>query len=233
MMMRVIDLEAGYGVKQVLYGISLAIKEGEIVGMIGHNGAGKSTTLRSIFGTILPRGGRVIYRGEDLTTVGPSGKLKRGIYHLPQDNFVFNDLTVKENLEISFFTRGKAADLQTRLEQVESVFPILRAREKQLARTLSGGERRMLGIAMGLLHHPSLMLLDEPSSGLSPLAFQNVVRVVRDMNKEFQTAVLLVEQNVRAVAKLSSRVYVMKAGRIILEENGEELLKRSQWWDLF
>jgi branched-chain amino acid transport system ATP-binding protein len=233
MLLTVRNLEAGYGKKQILYGLTLSILPGEIVGLIGHNGAGKSTTLQSIFGLITPHRGQVIYMDRDLTFASPASKLDAGIYHLPQENFIFSDLTVTDNLEMSFFTMKDQAAFESRRDEVYQFFPVLRDRKNQLAGTLSGGERRMLGIGMGLLRKPKLFLLDEPSSGLSPVAFQNVAKIIQEINNSLQTAVLLVEQNVKAAFKLSKRVYVMKAGRIILEKTGAELLKRNEWWDLF
>ncbi len=233
MLLEVSNLEAGYGKKQILYGLTLSILRGEIVGLIGHNGAGKSTALLSIFGLLTPRQGRVIYMDRDLTFASPACKLDAGIYHLPQENFIFSDLTVTDNLEMSFFTMKDRTAFESRRDEVYQFFPVLRNRMNQLAGTLSGGERRMLGIGMGLLRKPKLLLLDEPSSGLSPVAFQNVAKIIQEINSSLQTAVLLVEQNVKAAFKLSKRVYVMKAGHIILEETGAELLKRNEWWDLF
>ncbi len=233
MLLTVSNLEAGYGKKQILYGLTLSILPGEIVGLIGHNGAGKSTALQSIFGLLTPHQGRVIYMDRDLTFASPASKLDAGIYHLPQENFIFSDLTVNDNLEMSFFTMRDQATFESRRDEVYQFFPVLRDRRNQLAGTLSGGERRMLGIGMGLLRKPKLLLLDEPSSGLSPVAFQNVAKIIQEINSSLQTAVLLVEQNVKAAFKLSKRVYVMKAGHIILEETGAELLKRNEWWDLF
>jgi len=233
MLLTVRNLEAGYGKKQILYGLSLSILPGEIVGLIGHNGAGKSTALQSIFGLLTPYGGQVLYMDRDLTFAPPASKLHAGIYHLPQENFMFSDLTVTDNLEMSFFTMKEQTAFPSRLDMVYQFFPVLKDRKNQLAGTLSGGERRMLGIGMGLLREPKLLMLDEPSSGLSPVAFQNVAKIIEKINRNLRTAVLLVEQNVKVAFKLSKRVYVMKAGHIILEETGAELLKRNEWWDLF
>jgi branched-chain amino acid transport system ATP-binding protein len=233
MLLEVKNLGAGYGKKQILYDIALSIKEGEIVGLIGHNGAGKSTALRSIFGLLTPYHGHVVYRNQDVTFESPAAKLDAGIYHLPQENFLFNDLTVMDNLEISFFTMKDQSGFGSRLNEVYKFFSVLRDRKNQLAGTLSGGERRMLGIGMGLLRKPKLLLLDEPSSGLSPVAFQNVARIIQEINTDLGTAAILVEQNVKVAFKLSKRIYVMKAGHIILEETGAKLLERNEWWDLF
>ena len=233
MLLAVRNLEAGYGKKQILYDLSLSILPGEIVGLIGHNGAGKSTALQSIFGLLTPYGGQILYLNRDLTFASPASKLDAGIYHLPQENFMFSDLTVIDNLEMSFFTMKDQSTFESRLNEVYNFFPVLKDRENQLAGTLSGGERRMLGIGMGLLRKPKLLMLDEPSSGLSPVAFQNVAKIIEEINSNLKTAVLLVEQNVKVAFKLSKRVYVMKAGHIILEETGAQLLKRNEWWDLF
>jgi branched-chain amino acid transport system ATP-binding protein len=233
MLLEAKNLEVGYGKKQVLFDISLAIDHKEIVGLIGHNGAGKSTTLKSIFGLLTPYRGQIMYMQQDMTAAGPSSKLDMGMYHLPQENFLFNDLTVRDNLEVSFFTMKDPSLFESRLKKVYEFFPVLSDRQNQSAGTLSGGERRLLGIGMGLLRQPKLLMLDEPSSGLSPVAFQNVARIIKDINSEMETAVLLVEQNVKAAFKISQRVYVMKSGHIIQEETGKKLLERGEWWDLF
>jgi branched-chain amino acid transport system ATP-binding protein len=233
MLLDVKNLEAGYGKKQVLYDISLQVNEKEIVGMIGHNGAGKSTVFKAIFGMLPPLKGRITYMGRDVTFAPPEIKLDGGIYHIPQDQFIFSDLPVKDNLEISYFTMKDKSRYEARLEEVYQFFPIVKSRLNQLAGTLSGGERRILSIAMGLLRQPKLLMLDEPSSGLSPVAFQNVAGIIHKINDSLGTAILLVEQNVKVAFRLSRRVYVMKAGRMILEETGEKLLQRKEWWDLF
>ncbi len=233
MLLQVTGLEAGYGGKQVLYGVSLSVAEKEIVSIIGHNGAGKSTSLKCIVGLVPPRRGQILFSDRDLTSAPPSVKLAQGIYHLPQEYFLFNDLTVRDNLEVSSFTMSDQSLFEPRLAKVFEFFPVLEERKGQLAGTLSGGERRMLGIGMGLLRQPKLLMLDEPSSGLSPVAFQKVSGIIQDINREMGTAVLLVEQNVKVAFKLSQRVFVMKAGRMILEESGEKLLQRGQWWELF
>jgi branched-chain amino acid transport system ATP-binding protein len=233
MLLEVNNLKAGYGAKQVVHDVSLSIAPGEIVGLIGHNGAGKSTTFQAIYGLLKPWAGNVLYLGRDMTNTSPGKKLDAGIYHVPQEYFIFDDFTVKENMEIAYFTMKDQSGLEASLEEVYGFFPKLAERESQMAGTLSGGERRMLGIGMGLLRRPKLLMLDEPSSGLSPVAFQNVAQIVSQVNRDLGTAVLIIEQNVKVAFELSNRVYVMKAGRITLEESGEEMLKRGEWWDLF
>jgi branched-chain amino acid transport system ATP-binding protein len=233
MLLEIKDLESGYGKTQVLYGISLTIQEREIVGLIGHNGAGKSTILRSIFGLLKPYQGHVLYMNQEITSQSPTTNIDRGICLIPQDQFIFNDLTVRDNLEISIFTMRDKSNLDSRFETLYKLFPILEDRRNQLGGTLSGGERRILSIGMGLLRQPKLMMLDEPSSGLSPIITQHVAEAIQEINSTLATSVLLVEQNVKMAFKLSKRVYVMKAGRIILEETGDKLLEREGWWDLF
>jgi branched-chain amino acid transport system ATP-binding protein len=233
MILEVNNLEGGYGKKQVLYDISLCINEGEIVGLIGHNGAGKSTTLKCIFGLLVPSNGKVKYMNLDVTSESPMKNLTDGMYYVPQDNYLFNDLTVKDNLGMSFFQMKDQSNFEARVSEVFNYFPKLGERQNQLSGTLSGGERRMLGIGMGLLRNPKLLLLDEPSSGLSPVIFQNVVNIIQQINKERKTSILIVEQNVKSAFKISARIYVMKAGRILLEDTGENLLARKEWWDLF
>jgi branched-chain amino acid transport system ATP-binding protein len=232
MLLEIKNLKAGYAKKQVLHGISMMVEKGEIVALIGHNGAGKSTALKAIFGLLTPQEGEVIYERMNMTYAPPGAKLDAGIYHIPQDHFLFDDLAVRDNLEMSFFTAKDRGKFETKLVEILESFPALQNRQGQLAGTLSGGERRMLGIAMGLLREPKLILVDEPSSGLSPIAFQGVVQVLKKINNQ-GTAVFLVEQNVKVAFKISRRVYVMKSGKIILEETGQKLLERNQWWDLF
>lgn len=225
------SISAGYGQKTIVNKISLSVGNKEIVSIIGHNGAGKSTTLKAIFGLIKIQGGRIVYNDIDITHDSPAKKLSCGIFNLPQENFIFSDLDVRTNLELSCFSDDKFDP--KRLEFIVSLFPILKMRFTQAAGTLSGGERRLLGIAMGLMREPKLLLIDEPSSGLSPIAFMQVLNIIKSINEEHGTSIILVEQNVKAAFKISQRVYVMKAGSIILEESGQAMLARSNWWDLF
>ena len=232
MLLEIRNLKAGYAKKQVLHGVSLSVAKGEIVGLIGHNGAGKSTALKATFGLIRPSDGEVVYEGRVITHDSPGAKLEAGIYHIPQEHFLFNDLVVKDNLEMSYFTVKDKNRFGIKLDEIYRIFPVFKDRQTQLAGTLSGGERRMLGIAMGLMREPSLILVDEPSSGLSPVAFKNVIQILQEINHR-GTAIFLVEQNVKVAFKVSQRIYVMKAGKMILEETGQKLLERNEWWDLF
>jgi branched-chain amino acid transport system ATP-binding protein len=233
MLLDVMNLDAGYAKKQILFNVSLSVAEGEIVSLIGHNGAGKSTSLKAIFGLLAPMAGQINYMNQDVTTALPATKLDAGIYNVPQEEYLFNDLSVFENLEMSFFTMADQSLFESRLDEVFTYFPVLKQRQHQLSGTLSGGERRMLGIGMGLLRHPRLLMLDEPSSGLSPIMFQAVIDIITEINRSKKMAVLLVEQNVKTAFKISQRVYVMKAGCMIMEKTGVELLEQGQWWDLF
>jgi branched-chain amino acid transport system ATP-binding protein len=233
MLLSVNNLYSGYNKTQVLFDVSLNIKEGEIIALIGHNGAGKSTLLKSIIGLIKPDQGSISYQNKEITFDSTATRLDYGIFHAPQEDYVFKELSVLDNLELSFFTFRDKSSFSGRLEEVYQYFPILKDRYNQRAGTLSGGERRALGIAMGLLRHPKVLLLDEASNGLSPLIFQEVLRVVRDYNTRMGTAIIIVEQNVKAAFEISNRVYVMKSGRIVMEEKSEKLLKRDEWWDLF
>jgi branched-chain amino acid transport system ATP-binding protein len=233
MLLELKNLQSGYAKIVVLHGVSMFIHAGEIVGLIGHNGAGKTTMLRSIYGLLRPCGGAVIYMNQDITYQLPAANIDRGLYLIPQDRFIFDDLTVKENLEMSSFTLKDRSNILSMTETVYELFPKLRERIDQFAGTLSGGERRILSLAMGFLKQPKLLMLDEPSGGLSPIAVQHVAGIIRDINRDLGTSVLLVAQNVKTASKLSKRMYVMKAGRIILEETGEKLLQRKEWWDLF
>lgn len=222
-------LNAGYRKIQILFDISLRVAAGEIVGLIGHNGAGKTTLLKTVMGLVKATGGTIGFDGEDLTNAPSMVKLDRGIFHVPQENYVFKALSVKDNLALSFFRINDKELFAERLEEVCQYFPILKERLGQQSSTLSGGQRRMLGIAMGLLRHPRLLLLDEPSVGLSPRIFQDVLEVVWNINQVMNTTIMLVEQNVKAAFELSDRVYVLKSGQVVFEE----LLKRDEWWDLF
>jgi branched-chain amino acid transport system ATP-binding protein len=155
------------------------------------------------------------------------------MYHIPQENFIFNNLSVEDNLELALFTARDKSGFESKYREVYEIFPILKERQNQLAGTLSGGERRILSIGMGFLRQPNFLMLDEPSGGLSPIAFKNVVKIIEEINRKIGTAILIVEQNVKVTFRICKRVYVMKAGHVILEETGQKLLERNSWWDLF
>lgn len=231
MLLEVKDLKAGYGKRVVIQGLSLSVEQKETVAIIGHNGAGKTTTLKGIFGLVKPSGGEVTYQGQAITARSPMENVKDGITFTPQERFTFPELSVSENLNLGGYTLG--SEMHDRLEIVFKTFPVLKERAWQRASTLSGGERRMLGLGMALITRPKLMLLDEPSLGLAPVTVQSLVEALRQIRDTFGTAIILVEQNVKQALRLADRVYVMKLGRITLEERGENLLRRGEWWDLF
>jgi len=226
-------LRAGYGGNTVVRGISMAVDGGEIVTLLGHNGAGKTTTLKAIFGLIPPTGGEVLFDGRDIGGREPSLNVVAGISYLPQEKAVFPTLTVAENLELAAYTIREKGEVRERLEEVYALFPVLRERTWQPAGTLSGGERRMLSLGMALMTRPRLLLMDEPSLGLAPFLVEQLMKTIRDINERFGTAVLLVEQNVKQALLLSRRAYIMKMGRIVLEDRSENLLRREQLWQFF
>jgi branched-chain amino acid transport system ATP-binding protein len=233
MFLEIRKLKSGYGKTQIIHDVSMVIDKKEIVALIGHNGAGKSTTLKAIFGILKPFGGSILYMDEDITHWTPGTKIRRGFCFIPQDQFIFDKLTVRENLEISTYAMTDKSKLESRFVSVYELFPILKQRSNQRAGTLSGGERRMLSLGAVLLMQPELLMLDEPSLGLSPIMVQHLMAAVAELRHGFEMTIFLVEQNVKQAFKLSNRVYVMKTGQIILEERADKLLERGEWWDLF
>jgi branched-chain amino acid transport system ATP-binding protein len=226
-------LKAGYGRRPVLFDVSLRIAPGEIVAMFGHNGAGKTTALGAIFGRVRPTGGRISFDGADVTGTAGIGMVRRGMTLIPAERFVFADLTVLDNLRLGADRERSRAAISERLEQVYELFPILAERGRQLAGTMSGGQQRMLSIGIALMTGPKLLLLDEPSLGLSPAFVQQLMEVIGNLARERSLSVLLVEQNVAQTLGVVDRAYFMRSGRIILEERAEELQGRDSYWDLF
>ena len=225
------DLDIGYSKRIVVYGLAMSVEKGEIVAIIGHNGAGKTTTLKGLFGILKPFKGNIIFNGTDITGHSPLNNIKNGITFLPQERFIFPELSVRENLDLGAYTVEE--DVESRLDNIFHLFPPLKERAWQRSSTLSGGERRMLGLGMTLITRPQLLILDEPSLGLAPVLVTSLLETLRQIRDEMGTSVILVEQNVKQALKVAQRVYVMKMGRIILEETGENLLQRGEWWDLF
>jgi branched-chain amino acid transport system ATP-binding protein len=222
-LLEVKDLRAGYGVIEVLKGISLSVNQGEIVTVIGANGAGKTTTLMTISGCIRVRGGSIAFAGNDLAAVPAHEIVKRGLAQSPEGRKIFPRLTVLENLEMGAFTRDDKPGIREDIDRAFQHFPILKERQKQLGGTLSGGEQQMLAIARALMSRPKLLLLDEPSLGLAPMVVLKIFEVIRDLNKE-GVSVLLVEQNARQALKLAHRGYVMETGSITATDRAEVLL---------
>ena len=226
-------LSAGYHRRPVVFDVSIDVAPGEIVAILGHNGAGKTTTLKAAFGLIKPLGGRVVYQGQDISNASCARHVRLGISFTPAERFVFPDLTVAANLRLGALMETSAAERQKRLDRVHDLFPVLKERESQLAGTFSGGQQRILSVGIAMMSDPKLMFLDEPSLGVSPAITQQILARLREMADEEGRAVVLLEQNVGHALRQADRVYVMRSGRIILEESSEEMRDREHWWDLF
>jgi branched-chain amino acid transport system ATP-binding protein len=227
------ELVSGYQRRQVLYEVSLTVDAGEVVAVLGHNGAGKTTLLKALVGFIPLMGGRIWFDGRDRTGESYTAKVRAGMSYTSAEAPVFRVLTVRENLELGGFTAPDGQERGSRMRQVFGFFPILEERQRQLAGTLSGGQQRMLSLGMAIMARPKLMLLDEPSLGLSPLIVQSILHQIRQFAQEDGMSVLLVEQNVRAALRIADRAYFMRAGDIILEEDSATALARGSWWNLF
>ena len=221
-MLKVHNLEVSYGPIRALKGISFEVKEGEIVTLIGANGAGKSTTLRTISNLLKPQGGSITFLNEDLLSVPAYDLVKLGIAHVPEGRIIFGPLTVHENLELAAWGRRDKIAIQEDLNKVYDLFPLLKQRKFQFGETLSGGEQQMLALGRGLMARAKLMLLDEPSMGLAPLLVQDIFRVIRQVNAE-GTTILLVEQNAHMALEVAHRAYVLETGNIILEGPAHEV----------
>lgn len=221
-MLEVTGLQAYYGNIQAIKGIDLKVGEKEIVTMIGANGAGKTTTMRVISGLMRARQGTVRFLGEDITNLRPDERVARGIALVPEGRAILSGMTVLENLELGAFQRNDK-EIKDDLEKVMDRFPILRERKNQLGGTLSGGQQQMLAIARALMSRPKLLLLDEPSMGLAPLVVADIFRIIREINEE-GTTVLLVEQNVKQALKIAHKGYVLETGKIVTEGDADQLL---------
>jgi branched-chain amino acid transport system ATP-binding protein len=209
-------LVAGYGEVQVLWGISLAAARGRLTTLVGANGAGKTTTLRALVGTIAPRGGRVFFQGEDVTRLPAHAKAARGIVLVPEGRQLFAAMTVEENLEMGAFSKRGARNYADRLEQVFTLFPLLKERRRQRAGTFSGGEQQMLAIGRGLMTDPEILIIDELSLGLAPIVVYQLFAALKAL-KNAGLTILLVEQNVRLAFAVSDHAYVIAEGRLVTE----------------
>lgn len=221
-MLEVNDLNVFYGSIHAIKGISFEVNEGEIVTLIGANGAGKSTTLNTVGGLLKAKSGNVKFGGKDLTTTPAHKILREGMALCPEGRRIFQQLTVKENLEMGAYTRNNAEALET-IEKVFEQFPRLKERQKQIAGTLSGGEQQMLAMGRALMSKPRLMMLDEPSMGLAPILVEQIFDIISALNKD-GTTILLVEQNAQMALSIADRAYVLETGRIVNSGTGEELL---------
>jgi branched-chain amino acid transport system ATP-binding protein len=221
-LLQVDNLHVYYDAIHALQGVSFNLQKGEIVTLIGANGAGKSTILRTLSGILRPREGSVTLNGEELTTIPPEKIVKMGMSHSPEGRRIFAPLTVKENIMMGAYTRSDPAEIQASLERVYTSFPRLKERENQYGGTLSGGEQQMLAMARALMSKPSLLLLDEPSMGLSPLLVEEIFKIIVEINKE-GTSILLVEQNAQMALSIANRAYVLETGSIVLSGDAREI----------
>jgi branched-chain amino acid transport system ATP-binding protein len=222
-LLEVDGIDAAYGRVRVLHGVALHVDEGEIVTLIGANGAGKTTTLRAISGLVKIAKGTIRFAGADLAACTPDQVVRRGIGHSPEGRRVFARMTVRENLELGAYTRSSRKEFDEDFERVLDVFPRLRERIAQKSGTLSGGEQQMLAMARALMSRPKLLMLDEPSLGLSPILVQTIFAVIRDINAR-GTTVLLIEQNARQALAIAHRGYVLENGRIALTDSAANLM---------
>ncbi|MEU4678165.1 ABC transporter ATP-binding protein [Micromonospora azadirachtae] len=223
MLLEIDDVSLLYGRIQALHGISLQVDEGEIVALIGANGAGKSTTMRAISGIRPVASGRIRFDGEDITKLRADLRVRRGLCQAPEGRGIFPGMTVLENLDMGAYTRRDRAGIAQDLDRVLNLFPRLAERRKQQGGTLSGGEQQMLAVGRALMSRPKLLLLDEPSMGLAPMLIQQIFTIITEINEQ-GTTVLLVEQNAQQALARAHRAYVLETGRIVKSGTGEELL---------
>jgi branched-chain amino acid transport system ATP-binding protein len=227
------SVHAGYRRRPVIFGVSMDVHAGEIVTVLGHNGAGKTTTIKTAFGLLRPMKGKVLYNGIDVSRSNCARHVAMGMSYTAAERFVFPDLPVSVNLRLGALGKGSMAERERRAERVYDMFPFLKERRDQLAGTFSGGQQRILSLGMALMSNPKLMLLDEPSLGVSPAIVQQILAALRRMADEEGRAVVLLEQNVGHALRAADRVYIMRSGQVILEETADELRSREHWWDLF
>jgi branched-chain amino acid transport system ATP-binding protein len=226
------NLSAQYGKRQVLFDVSLDMQPGELVAVLGHNGAGKTTLLRSILGMVTQKTGDISFYGRAIDRAPYYKNVAAGITYTPAELPVFRPLDVETNLRLGVYSQT-VHDMNDRLAAVWQAFPQLATRRKQLAGTMSGGEQRMLAIGMALVARPKVMLLDEPTIGLSPAIAQQILAEVARLCRELSIAVLVVDQSVRSILRVAHRVYYLRLGRVLLTESAEDALQRPHYWDLF
>lgn len=222
-MLEIKDVEVFYGMIQAIKGVSFQVNEGEVIALIGANGAGKTTILHSITGLIAPRKGQIFFEGQDITTTPAHKIVSMGMAHVPEGRRVFAQLTVLENLKMGAFTRKDKEEVEESLIRVYKRFPRLEERKNQMAGTLSGGEQQMLAMGRALMSRPRIILMDEPSMGLSPIFVNEIFDIIREVS-EGGTTVLLVEQNAKKALSIADRAYVLETGRIVLDGKAEDLL---------
>lgn len=222
-MLDVKDLCVSYGAIKALRGITFNVQEGEIISLIGSNGAGKTTTLHSISNIVKKTSGTVIFCGQDITTMPPDLIVKQNLIHVPEGRRIFQNMSVKENLEMGAFTRHDKENIKSDMEKVFEIFPRLKERIKQISGTLSGGELQMLAMGRGLMARPKLLLLDEPSMGLAPIFVDEIFNIIQRINKT-GTTILLVEQNAYKALSISNRAYILETGEITKSGDAKQLI---------
>lgn len=226
-MLEVSNLKVNYGMIQAIKGISFKVEEGEIIALIGANGAGKTTTLHTVSGLLKAREGSILFNGKELTKTQPHKIVEMGMAHVPEGRRIFQQLTVYENLILGAYTRSDKKEIAQNLEMIYKRFPRLEERKKQIAGTLSGGEQQMLAMGRALMSNPKIVLMDEPSMGLSPLLVSEIFDIIQSINKS-GTTVLLVEQNAKKALSIANRAYVLETGKIVLEGDAKELMNNDQ-----
>ena len=226
-MLEVKNLSVHYGMIQAVRNVDFTVNEGEIVSLIGANGAGKSTILKTLSGLIHPSEGEIVYLGENIASTSAKKIVEKGLVQVPEGRHVFPGLTVKENLELGAFLRKDKEDIQKDMEAVFERFPILKERKDQDAQTLSGGEQQMLAMGRALMSRPKLLLLDEPSMGLAPIFIREIFKIIQEIQKT-GTTVLLIEQNAKMALSISNRAYVLETGSVVLSGTGQELLESDE-----
>ncbi len=226
-MLKIHSLESGYGKIQALFGVDLEIKAGEIVALIGSNGAGKTTFLKTVSGLIKASNGNISFKGQTINNLPPEKIVNLGISHVPEGRMVFTQRTVETNLQMGAFGRKDKKAIRQDMEKYYEMFPILGERKKQKAGTLSGGEQQMLAIARGLMKRPKLLFLDEPSMGLAPVLVNQIFKTIRELNKT-GLSILLVEQNVKKALKITQRAYVIELGKIVHQGKSADLLDSEE-----
>lgn len=222
-MLEIKDIEVYYGMIQAIKGISFEVNEGEVIALIGANGAGKTTILHTITGLLSPKKGSVVFEGKDITKVPAHKIVSLGMAHVPEGRRVFAELSVYENLKMGAYTRKDKEETAKTLEMVYKRFPRLEERKNQLAGTLSGGEQQMLAMGRALMSHPKIILMDEPSMGLSPILVNQIFDIIEEVSKS-GTTVLLVEQNAKKALAIADRAYVLETGKIVLEGDADQLM---------
>jgi branched-chain amino acid transport system ATP-binding protein len=225
-MLEIQNMVCGYGQVTALRGVTLSVKAGQLVALIGANGAGKSTTLRAISGLVPPRSGSMTFEGEDITAAGPQRVLKKGIAHCPEGRRVFPHMTVAENLDMGAYLRSDTSEIAADRDRIYGEFPRLAERRKQAAGTLSGGEQQMLAIGRALMSRPRLVMFDEPSLGLAPNIVERTFAIIRAI-RDAGTTVLLVEQNAFAALEMCDHAYLLEAGRVVLSGAGADLIENE------